>query len=587
MEHYTDFVKSAASIDEAKGIMSSIYDENPKHWPNGLSAEHFDGGLYLVRKSANHVPVGFVGWQERNNGMKKVGYYSVGILPEYRRAGFAKEAVTKLLEEKSAGVDVVKALVEKTNKPSIGLARLLDGVETEVTKSAFLMPGIAIRNHTEDLVRQEKLKSQYEDLIEKGEDPKGMDDKTRASLTGLMALLGGAAGALPGIHAGGAKGGLVGGGLGAAAGGGVGYLATKLQDWANKKNFEYYKEHAQGDDEESKEASVKQAEVRKEKDGYCVYSKKGRRMGGPYADEDSANKRLRQVEMFKHMKKASDTNLSQKSPGAEQTCQTHIHKEPHRVKSANIFTRLRSLGGPSMSKLRKLPKALDESGTFNRLVGASAGFGLSGLENELLYPHREGMDPHSIDTIRKINLLLGTLTGGSVAGKLFKNKFLPANSLDSTSLWGALNRSGWTTKQMGLAGTSGLLNLTDSARDYTATAGDRIQTELEAAKAKLQAENVRISGNLWKDLKDMPTWGKWTAGGVGASILGAYLYDALKSPAKPKPGVMTLEIPENQVRDKFYNNLSRNMLFKDQDKKKPAKRQTLALENKSEEPIKA
>ena len=140
---------------------------------------------------------------------------------------------------------------------------------------------------------------------------------------------------------------------------------------------------------------------------------------------------------------------------------------------------------------------------------------------------------------------------------------------------------------MGLAGTSGLLNLTDSARDYTATAGDRIQTELEAAKAKLQAENVRISGNLWKDLKDMPTWGKWTAGGVGASILGAYLYDAFKSPAKPKPGVMTLEIPENQVRDKFYNNLSRNMLFKDQDKKKPAKRQTLALENKSEEPIKA
>ena len=85
MSHYTDFVKSASSLSDAKNILNDIYNENPKHWPNGLTAEHFDGGLYLIRKSASHEPVGFVGWQERYEGLDKVGYYSIGIKPELRR----------------------------------------------------------------------------------------------------------------------------------------------------------------------------------------------------------------------------------------------------------------------------------------------------------------------------------------------------------------------------------------------------------------------------------------------------------------------------------------------------------------------
>jgi len=38
----------------------------------------------------------------------------------------------------------------------------------------------------------------------------------------------------------------------------------------------------------------------KKKDGYHVVSSKGKNLGGPYATEKAAEKRLREVEYFKH-----------------------------------------------------------------------------------------------------------------------------------------------------------------------------------------------------------------------------------------------------------------------------------------------
>lgn len=43
--------------------------------------------------------------------------------------------------------------------------------------------------------------------------------------------------------------------------------------------------------------------IRKEKDGYHVYAESGRHMGGPYATEAEAKRRIRQIEVFKHLKK--------------------------------------------------------------------------------------------------------------------------------------------------------------------------------------------------------------------------------------------------------------------------------------------
>lgn len=150
-----DVVK-VASADEAGEILSRIYQEKPAFWSNGLTKQHFDGGLWLIRKSASREAVGFVGWQERTEPdrqgyLQKVGYYSIGVIPEERGNGFAKKAVAQILREKSSGVDVVRALIHPDNGPSIRLAESL-GVdilkEASMTKEAKallsgVMPAIA------------------------------------------------------------------------------------------------------------------------------------------------------------------------------------------------------------------------------------------------------------------------------------------------------------------------------------------------------------------------------------------------------------------------------------------------------------
>ena len=43
--------------------------------------------------------------------------------------------------------------------------------------------------------------------------------------------------------------------------------------------------------------------IKKVEDGYQVLSEKGKNLGGPYKTLEEAEKRLRQVEFFKHTKK--------------------------------------------------------------------------------------------------------------------------------------------------------------------------------------------------------------------------------------------------------------------------------------------
>ena len=42
--------------------------------------------------------------------------------------------------------------------------------------------------------------------------------------------------------------------------------------------------------------------IKKVKNGYKVVSEKGKNLGGPYKSKTAAEKRLRQVEFFKHRK---------------------------------------------------------------------------------------------------------------------------------------------------------------------------------------------------------------------------------------------------------------------------------------------
>lgn len=126
---------TSSSLAEAGQILEQIRSENPKHWPHGLTVGHFDGGLYLVRDKQANAAVGFVGWQERQEGLTKVGYYAIGILPEHRQQGFARDAVATMLAKKAHGVDQVRAAIVEGNTPSVRLADGL-GVARKMIKKA-------------------------------------------------------------------------------------------------------------------------------------------------------------------------------------------------------------------------------------------------------------------------------------------------------------------------------------------------------------------------------------------------------------------------------------------------------------------
>lgn len=141
--YYTEKVASTTAKNDydrrqCEDMMNRIYEEDPSKWPHGLDMYGFDGGCYMVREASTGKPIGFTGWQEKraDNG-RKIGYYSIGILPEYRRNGFAKAAVRKLLSEKSAGVHRVEAFIAPDNKASLGLADVL-GVDVVMSKAARL-----------------------------------------------------------------------------------------------------------------------------------------------------------------------------------------------------------------------------------------------------------------------------------------------------------------------------------------------------------------------------------------------------------------------------------------------------------------
>lgn len=131
---------------ECEDIMKKIYEENPSYWPYGLDMASHDGGVYMIREASTRKPIGFTGWQERMDGSTKVGFYSIGILPEYRNNGYAKQAVAKLISIKAANVDRVQALVMKHNKPSLALA---DALHIPVVKAG----SVKSANNTRQLLK--------------------------------------------------------------------------------------------------------------------------------------------------------------------------------------------------------------------------------------------------------------------------------------------------------------------------------------------------------------------------------------------------------------------------------------------------
>ena len=118
------FVADSNLTKQAQQIMDRIYNENPSWWPYGLNVEGHDS-VYIIEDKLTKQAAGFLGWQEQYKDGEKIGSYSIGILPEFRNKKLAKEAVAKLLQEKSASVDKIVSYVIAGNTPSAKLAESL------------------------------------------------------------------------------------------------------------------------------------------------------------------------------------------------------------------------------------------------------------------------------------------------------------------------------------------------------------------------------------------------------------------------------------------------------------------------------
>ncbi|MEG1543576.1 MAG: GNAT family N-acetyltransferase [Tannerellaceae bacterium] len=128
----TPGVKQASHLrDECQHVIDRIVSEEPGYWPYGCNIDDMDGGCYLIRTGHTKQAAGFVGWQDRRRSGKRIGYYAIGVLPEYRGMGFAKEAVSRIIAEKATHCDAVRAYVNTNNTPSRALASSL-GVRTEL-----------------------------------------------------------------------------------------------------------------------------------------------------------------------------------------------------------------------------------------------------------------------------------------------------------------------------------------------------------------------------------------------------------------------------------------------------------------------
>lgn len=119
------FVVDSELVKQAQSIMNEIYKENPAHWPYGLTVEGHDS-VYIIEDNLTKKAAGFVGWQEHYENGEKIGSYSIGILPEFRNKKLAKEAVSKLIQEKSASVDKIVSYIIAGNSPSEKLAKSLN-----------------------------------------------------------------------------------------------------------------------------------------------------------------------------------------------------------------------------------------------------------------------------------------------------------------------------------------------------------------------------------------------------------------------------------------------------------------------------
>jgi hypothetical protein len=233
-----------------------------------------------------------------------------------------------------------------------------------------------------------------------------------------------------------------------------------------------------------------------------------------------------------------------------------------------------------MSKKKLLKDALKTlAGT---LTGAAAGGGLA--EGEI------ASNFYDNDAVKGVARLTG-LGGGTLAGLLLSHpKLRKAKGMKLLALGDIGSLLG--PKQLALTATDKVQNMANamstgskSITDYTAIQNDLAdknvaitKNQLDTANANKEiAERANDMSKNWLELskKALPY-----AGGLAALLTALYAYNTFKSnkkqpidikvdnklPARDKSS-MYLEIPASKVSNKFYNQFSRELLFKDDQEK--------------------
>jgi RimJ/RimL family protein N-acetyltransferase len=134
-KHRFKFASNSLTRAMAESVVQQVYEENPSYWPYGLKLGNFlksaDREIHLLIDKKSSKPAAFVGWYEdADDAGQKIGYYSIGVLPEYRGQGLAKEAVRQICKMKAASVDTIRAHIVPHNKASRALAASL-GIKVE------------------------------------------------------------------------------------------------------------------------------------------------------------------------------------------------------------------------------------------------------------------------------------------------------------------------------------------------------------------------------------------------------------------------------------------------------------------------
>jgi hypothetical protein len=232
-----------------------------------------------------------------------------------------------------------------------------------------------------------------------------------------------------------------------------------------------------------------------------------------------------------------------------------------------------------MANLLKLLKKITPKSSLGKTV---AGTTLGGLLGGGLAEMEKATGFYDNDKIKDVASLTG-FGGGALAGLLFSNpKFRKSTPLKTVAFADTASLLG--PKQIALQAIDTAQNTSDAIKDYTEIQNELADKNTEISENQLDtaiankeiADKANEMSEKWLNLSKVALP---TAGGLGALLTALYAYDTLKDKKQDivvnlenksgdrNKGSMYIEVPASKVSDKFYNQFSRELLFKDDQEK--------------------